>query len=331
VRILGYGWVAHSYERHGPRIACLGAVLGAAASSFGYALLPGFWWLLLARLVWGLSFAALNIATQALVTAEAAGASRRSGRSRAIIAAGPMLGLLAGAWLDERAGPHLVFLILGAVALLALPFAWALPGGRGATVRSPGPRFALPARLDIWSFVQGFALDGIFIIGLSVLAARANPSGAVLAAGAALALRYLAEVVLGPPGGALAERFGAARLLVGFSLAAALGLVVIGQGGLWAGAIAVVVLRGLLQPLPAPVAAAANPGAERVPALARLATWRDLGAGIGPMAAGVLLPVLAPGLLYGGTALVLALATLGVALERAYPLTQAGGKLRWRV
>jgi hypothetical protein len=159
-------------------------------------------------------------------------------------------------------------------------------------------------------------LDGIFILGLSVLAARTMPEGAVLAAGAALALRYLAEVVLGPPGGALAERDGAARLLVLLSLASAAGLLLIGFGALWTGAVLVVVLRGLLQPLPAPVAAAACPGPGRVPALARLATWRDLGAGLGPLAAGLLLPVLEPLLLYGGTALTLALAAVAVALPR---------------
>src|SRR4051794_4469753 len=170
VRIAGYGWVARGFEQRGPRFACCCAVFGAALSSLGYALLPGLWWLLLARLVWGLSFAALNIATQALATAEAEGAARRSGQSRALIAAGPMLGLLFGAVVAERAGPHLVFLLLAGVALLALPFAWRLPAGRGAAVRRAGPRFALPARLDVWSFVQGFALDGIFVIGLSVLA-----------------------------------------------------------------------------------------------------------------------------------------------------------------
>ena len=75
VRIVGYGLVARSYEHHGPRVACIGAVVGSAASSLGYALLPGVWWLLAARLVWGLSFAAMNIATQALATAETDGAA----------------------------------------------------------------------------------------------------------------------------------------------------------------------------------------------------------------------------------------------------------------
>lgn len=123
VRIAGYGWVARGFERQGPRFACCCAVFGAALSSLGYALLPGLWWLLLARLVWGLSFAALNIATQALATAEPDGAAQRSGRSRALIATGPMIGLLAGAGLSLWVGPQAVFLLLAGVTLLALPFA----------------------------------------------------------------------------------------------------------------------------------------------------------------------------------------------------------------
>jgi predicted MFS family arabinose efflux permease len=319
VRIIGYGWVARSYERHGPRIACIGAVLGSAVSSIGYAFLPGVWWLLAARLIWGLSFAAMNIATQALATAEAQGASRRSGRSRAIIAAGPMAGLIAGALLAEFAGPRVVFLALAAIALLALPFAWRLPGGHGQKVRG-GPRFGLPSRLDVWSFTQGMMLDGLFVLGLSVLAAAALPSngasgggsGAGLAAGAALALRYLSEILLGPAGGGLGERYGPTRMLILLSVGSAAGLAVIGAGGLWFGVLVVVLLRGLLQPLPAPAAAAAAPPAQRVAALARLATWRDLGAGFGPLIAGVMLPIMPAWLLYGGAAAALAAVSLAL-------------------
>ncbi|SDC69941.1 MFS transporter [Belnapia rosea] len=323
VRILGYGWIARFYEQHGPRAACSLAVLGAAASSLGYALLPGLWWLLAARLVWGLSFAALNIATQALATAEAGGAARRSGRSRAIIATGPMIGLVAGALIAEARGPHFVFLLLGGIALLALPFALRLPGGHGERVRG-APRFGLPARIDVWSFVQGMALDGVFVLGLSVLAASAlggQGQGAALAAGLALALRYASEIALGPAGGALAHRFGAMRMLVLLSTTSALALAAIGLGGpgLWIGALSVVLLRGLLQPLPAPAVAALNPGADRVPALARLATWRDLGAGAGPLAAGLLLPVLPPTLVYGLTGLALLWAGLALPGPRLRP------------
>ncbi len=305
VRILGYGWVARGYEVFGPRRACLVAVLAAACATTGYALLPGVWWLLPARLLWGLAFAAMNIATQALATAEPTGASRRSGASRGIIAAGPMIGLLAGAVMAELAGPRVVFLCLGAVSLLGLVFAWRLPDGEAVKLRAGGPRFALPQSLDVWSFVQGFALDGLFVLGLAFLAAQAMPQGAALAAGGALAARYLAEVLLGPPAGRLAERFGAAQVLLVVTLASAAGLAVIGLGALWIGSLMVVGLRGLLQPLPAPVAASRAPPEERVAALARMATWRDIGAGVGPLAAGVLLPLVPAVVLYVGAAVVL--------------------------
>lgn len=312
VRIVGYGWVASAYQRRGPRTACIAAVIGAAVSSLGYAVLPaGLWWLLPARLVWGLSFAAMNIAVQALPTAERQGMARRSGRSRAIIAAGPTAGLLAGGALAGLIGPRAVFLVLAAVALAGLPFAMRLPAGRGDTVRG-GPRFALPTRLDTWSFVQGAALDGVFVMGLAVLSRAAVPEHAGMAAAAAMALRYVAEILLGPPSGMLAERFGAMRLLVLLSCTSAIGLAAIGLGALWSGAVAVMLLRGLIQPLPAPVAAALHPGAQRVPALARLATWRDLGAGLGPLCAGILLPLLPVSLLYGGTAALLAVSAVAM-------------------
>ena len=123
------------------------------------------------------------------------------------------------------------------------------------------------------------ALDGVFILRLAVLARAALPQHAGMAAAAAMATRFVAEIVLGRPGGALADRAGAMRLLVSLLCASAAGLPAIGFGLLWPAAVGVTLLRGLIQPLPAPVTAALYPGAQRIPALARLSTWRDLGAG----------------------------------------------------
>jgi hypothetical protein len=159
-------------------------------------------------------------------------------------------------------------------------------------------------------------LDGLFVLGISVLAAAAIPPYAALAAGGALALRYIAEILLGPVGGRLAQRYGPRRVLTLLSAGTAVGLAVIGAGALWLGALLVVVLRGLIQPIPAPVVALENPGRDRVPALARLATWRDLGAGAGPLLAGALLPLIAHELLYGIAAALLAVSALAISLAR---------------
>ncbi len=298
VRIAGYGWVVRGYERCGPRVACFVAAIGAAASTLGYATLSGLVPLIAARLVWGLSFAALNIATQALATADLGRAARRSGQARAIIAAGPMLGLLLGAVLATAAGPRIVFLVLAGVAVLGLPMALRLPGGPGQPVCGATGASASRRRSILWSFVQGLTLDGVFVVGLSILAAASAPKGeATLAAGAALALRYLAEIALGPPSGLAAERWGVARSAIVVSLLSALGFAALWGGMVWTGIVGIVLLRGMLQPLAAPLAAFVYPGGERVPAIARLATWRDLGAGIGPMLAGFLLPLAPTGAL----------------------------------
>jgi MFS family permease len=65
VRIVGYNWVAGFYARRGPKAACILAGTGAVLAATVYASASGLWLLLVARLIWGLSFAA-NSACQAL-------------------------------------------------------------------------------------------------------------------------------------------------------------------------------------------------------------------------------------------------------------------------
>ncbi|MPS26917.1 MAG: MFS transporter [Alcaligenaceae bacterium] len=311
IRIAGYGWVARRYAARGDRDICTLAALASAGCALSYALLSGFWLLLAARLLWGLSFAALNLSTQALATASLSGAAQRTGRSRALIATGPMLALPAAAWLAEVAGPRFIFFILAALALLALPLARRLPAhGRTQAAPPPARRIRPPGSLDAWSFMEGLTLDGLFIIGLALLAQDALPEWALLAAGVLMALRYLSEILLSPLGGRLADRLGAERMLVVLSLATSAALVGFGAGWLWACAFIIVVLRALQLPLLAPIVARRHPGHERIQALAARSIWRDIGAGAGPMLAGLLLPAAPPILIYGGAALLLSAAAL---------------------
>src|SRR5207302_7828706 len=136
-----YGWVARLYAERGPYAACLLAALGSLLSTVGYATLSGIWTLLAARLLWGLSFAAMNIATQALATAEPTGAAKRSGRMRAIIACDPVSGLIVGAVVSHLTGPRAAFLFLSSAALAAFLFATRLPPlGEGPPERVASPR-----------------------------------------------------------------------------------------------------------------------------------------------------------------------------------------------
>ncbi|SHI24290.1 Predicted arabinose efflux permease, MFS family [Pollutimonas bauzanensis] len=312
VRIAGYAWVARFCARRGDRLACSLAVAVAAACSVGCATLSGFWALLPLRLLWGLSFATLNLTTQALATAQAEGAARRSGRSRAVIAMGPVLALPLAALLALWLGPRPIFVLLAALALAGLAATRRLPSVSHAPVQRPRG-WKLPNSLDAWSFLEGLTLDGLFIIGLSYLGKDLLPGNAVVAAGLLMALRYLAEILLSPLGGHMAERLGAERLLVALSLLTALALVGFGAGWLWSGAAVIVVLRALQLPLLPPIVARRNPGPARVQALAARSVWRDIGAGTGPILAGLLLPVVSPLWIYGVSALLLAWAALACA------------------
>lgn len=148
-----------------------------------------------------------------------------------------------------------------------------------------------------------------------------------LVAGVLMALRYAGEIVLSPLGGWLAERFGAVKVLVTLSLATCVALVGFGGGLLWLFAGLIVILRALQLPLLAPIVAARTPPGQRVHALAGRAIWRDIGAGLGPMLAGLLLPVMSSLWLYGLAATALALAAIACGREPVVVAAAApGGK-----
>ncbi|AIZ33065.1 MFS transporter [Pseudomonas parafulva] len=312
VRIVGYGWVVRFYARHGDRAACSLAAGAAAVCALGNATLSGFAALLVLRLVWGLCFATFNLSTQTLATAQAQGAARRAGRSRATLSIGPMLALPLGAVMAQAWGPRSVFFVLCISALLGLWRARALPGeGHSIPARS-GRRLRLPDSIATWSFIEGVALDGLFIFGLSLYAQVHVGESGVLVAGVLMAVRYLSEMLFSPLGGRLADRFGPLRMLVLLSLATALALLVFASQWLFIGAFFVLLLRALQLPLVMTLVALRNPH-ERIQALAGNAVWRDIGAGLGPMLAGLLLPLVPAIWAYGAAALAIALAALNCA------------------
>ncbi len=204
---------------------------------------------------------------------------------------GPMLALPLGGWLTLWAGPRPIFLILAGCCLAGLWTARGLPTVGHDLHSSPGRRFKWPDSVAMWSFIEGVALDGLFIFGLSIQAQKLLGGDAVLIAGGLMALRYVSEMLLSPLGGRAAQRYGATSMLLLFSFLSALALTAFGSYWVIVGAAAVLVLRALQLPLVTTLVAERNPGSMRVSALASNAVWRDIGAGLGPLLAGLLLPI----------------------------------------
>ncbi|MDB5820686.1 MAG: putative arabinose efflux permease, family [Rhizobacter sp.] len=313
VRIAGYGRVAKFYAERGDRPTISIALLAATCCALAWATLSGFWLLLVARLVWGLCFGAFNLSTQALSIAEIDGAAKRSGRSRALIALGPMIALPLGAWVTVEWGPRVIFFGAAALAASGLFLGRKLPlrsTRHDATSMPPVRRFGLPIGLDVWAFVEGVIIDGLFIIGLTLLVQRSGVDLPVLTAAALMSSRYLAEIFLSPIGGHVAHRVGAERTLLIFSLMTCVALVAFGCGLLIAGAFAIMSLRAVQLPLLPVIVGHRFHGAQRVQALVARSLWRDIGAGVGPLIGGVVLPMFQPWAIYSVGAFLLATATV---------------------
>ncbi|MES2531189.1 MAG: MFS transporter [Pseudomonadota bacterium] len=310
VRIVGYGHVAKFYAQRGDRPTLTWALMAATCCCIVYATLSGFWLLIGARLVWGLCYGAFNLSNQALAVAEIEGAARRAGISRALAALGPMVALPLGAWLTLEWGPRAIFVVAALGALGGLFASRSLPVLPRRMEVPKIRRFTMPTGLDVWAFIEGTVLDGLFVIGLTYLAKSSGVESPLFAAAMLMSSRYLTEIVLSPAGGHAASRWGAERMLLVLSLSTAAALVAFGTGWLMVGATAILALRALQLPLLPVIVARRFPGPARVEALVARSLWRDLGGGVGPLVAGVVLPIWSPTLIYTLAAVLLAISAV---------------------
>lgn len=331
VRIAGYGLIADAAQRFGPRALTLFAAIAASVSTLGYGILRGLPALLALRVAWGLAFGALSLTTIVYAVEEPGRAAHRLGASRALTALGPLVALSLGPLVAARWSTPVAFLALGTLTMLAIPMAAALPRRADAAPPARGEtrtRWGFLARrspLTWWSLGIGFAVDGAFAVSLALLVSRSLASGpAIAAAGLVLATRYATEVALAPLAGAVALRVGVRALLGSCTALVASGFaaMAIGAAGapafLWGGAVAVVIGRGLLLPLGPAALASDERDANAYRAQGDLAAWRDVGAAIGPLAAGVAVPAIAPSAWYAILALGV-LAVVGAGWPASFP------------
>ncbi|MCB1742317.1 MAG: MFS transporter [Gammaproteobacteria bacterium] len=319
VRVLVYGGVAKLAERLGSRRLCVIAALTAAISTMLYGLGRGEAVLLLARCLWGLSYASLLLVTLDYSMRYRARAGTRVGLSRTVQRVGPVVALVGGSALVAVLGPRETFVLLGALSLLAVPIALLLPAVREAPVSAAGdavrePTAAAtrvaghgrarqafrsllssalgrPRSIDLVFFWAGVGVDGVFSVSITLmLAERMDLAAAVFSGGLLHALRHFSEAAAAPLLGIAADRLGASRVFL-FSVALiATGMLAVSVSVLVAGSVLLLIGRGAIASVgPAVIAQATDERDSTLHAVARMQAWRDLGAALGPLLTGVLL------------------------------------------
>ena len=289
-RIVLYGGVAAFGEAVGSRMLAITAATAAAISTLILWAGDGGPILLAARIMWGLAFAGLSLAALAYAVADRERAGRKVGVSRSIHQMGPAFSLSVGAWMAGILGPRDVFLVLGLISLLAIPLAFTLPRDVVRAEREKTNWLPKPKLIDVFFFVVGFTVDGVFAMTVALMLAKtASAETAILAAGLILAIRRFGEILLAPVGGLLGDRFGTGLILFLATLLLAAGFAFLAVGWIYQGSALIIAARAAIAAVGPALVAQRAQGDGTLHRLAVMQTWRDFGAAVGPLVAGIML------------------------------------------
>jgi MFS family permease len=332
------GWL---YSRMSKRAGVTLAVLLACLTTIGYGCLSGFAALLIARALWGAAWSLLRIGGY-LTVLEASTDSNRGlllGSYNGIIAFGSLIGMLAGGVLADVIGARPIALLLGAVMIVGIPFAWKhVPATKGEeaekTPRSAGIsqrwRSAL-AELPATSWLvlasgtgTAVVFFGVYLATLSAVveAHLPDPGGTITLLGATLGAASVAGIIqavrwawspyLSPRIGSWSDGpRGRLPLYIASLAIAAAALALLPLSLSFAAWLLLVLVAQLtntaIVTLTDALAADAATGSSRVAYMTTYTTVVDVGAALGPMLGFALLSQLGLGGLYGLCAILLLL------------------------
>ena len=309
-RLLANSLVAGIGEHVGARRMMILAALGSVVSTTCYGLDGGEALQIAARILWGISFAALNLGSLAYAVADRANAGKRVGASRGLIGVIQASCFIGGGLLVLQIGPRHVFLVLGALTLLAVAAALMLPPLHSEPTDRRGFRLPRPHRLEIWGFLLGFSGDGVFLLTLAFLLRDSVTSVApIMATALVLSLRCVMEASGGPVGGWMGDRFGARLVATVTGTVLVAGYVLIACHIDVVGSIVIVLSRGLFNTL-IPVMVMQRVTGGYLSSQASYSTWRDFGAAVGPLTAPWLFLNIAQSWLFAALGLMMAAGVL---------------------
>lgn len=302
VRVFTYGVIARLAARLGLRKLCFWAAVTATVSTAAYGVVEGPALMLGARILWGLTYASLVLATLSYAVEFREKVGTRVGVGQAIQRVGPILALFGGAWLVGQAGPQMAFAVLAIPTALGILIASRLPRAVApANSRRGTLSLTRPKPIDVLFFLQGYGVDGVFAITITLIFARnSDLSTAVMSGSALLAMRHFGEAIAAPLFGAIADKFGARKVFLTAAVLTMVGFICVAAGTTVIGALVMLFFRGALASLgPAVIAADLDFEQDAIGPLARMQTWRDLGAALGPLVTGFSLAYLSAETLHG--------------------------------
>ena len=299
VRVFAYGLISHYVALIGLRKMCFLAAILATFSTAIYGYSTGFFLIFLARIIWGIAYAILVLITLAYAIEFKERTGTRVGVSQTLQRFGPIFSLIIGSWMVTMVGPKTVFLLMTIPTAFGIFIALYLPKHSLTFKTSFKHKHNLskPTSLDLLFFIQGYGIDGVFSVTITLMIYEyTSLSYAVIGGGILLALRHFSDALGAPLFGTIADQFGIRKIFLVATLSIMCGFFLISFEFIILGSIVLITFKGALVSLgPTIIAKASNHSNKTMSDLARMQTWRDLGAAIGPLVTGTTLVYLSAG------------------------------------
>ena len=290
IRIAFNAVVIKLFASYGVRTMIIIASGMAILSTIGYGLGWGLLSLIIFRLIWGMAYAILRISTMAYAFEhEYIGLSL--GVSKCIQETGPLLALWIGPLLLQYFSATDTFLFLAVISVPSFLYAISLPDLKYVPAIEKRAIFTFPSLFNSITFGISFLVDGALIIMTGLFLAGNNASLTNLAitsvVAAFLVYRRACFIFLSPISGVIAGKIGFIRAF-SFSFAMiVVGLIFLLVGWVTVGLIIIFTFNSVASTM-APGVAIFNEK-DKLKAVAKNATWQDIGAATGALTGGMLL------------------------------------------
>lgn len=303
VRIIANTYIANLVRRMGAKKILLATSLLASITTYLYGIEWGFLLFFIARILWGLCYSGLKIATLDIASKSGKHTGLAFGLSQGIKNLGPLLVLWLGPLLIETFDTSLSFTLVAITSSLGVLFALTIPTNTATTaikkqtvVTSKATFRCTPVNLLV--FMLAISVDGVLVVTLAQLFQTNTTNSIDLLSTIALYLLFkkIGTIVFSIVGGYISLHFSATHLFYYAAIGCILGLIFIGLGYLTTGILLSFVLNPVVVSF-GPVMAIKTTG-NALQAISSTSTWWDLGAALGALLGIYLLNHLGIPLLY---------------------------------
>lgn len=282
VRILANTTMAMIIGKLGMKKVLIVTSTISVLTTMAYGLRIGLIGFLIARILWGLSYSGLKIATLNYAALAKKNFGLAFGATQSIKSLGGVSALLIGPWVMQSVGIQNGFFVLAAFALLGVFLTFQLSEIEVVAETVTNRRTFFPNPINLLVFILSLGIDGILVVTLADLFAADyhNPAALLVAVAFYLLLKRLFMVGVSVLAGFVSIKVDPTKLFNFAVFFCLLSFFLIAGGFLAAGVLLAFVFNAVVVTF-APLISISEGNHNALQAISGVSTWWDMGAAMG--------------------------------------------------